>query len=301
MGKSISNQQTDQNLIDYGTSFWRYYNQIVQLAVSMFKWENLPDTVDERFLEMGLFDRGQMLFFEDEELGFLCLNFNTNGELDVYRRPVGRHAYAANKYQTDKTEKDSVIIYNNYTRTPSIWSVRQYAQRLTDLERAIDVNCKAQKTPVMILCDENQRLSMQNLYAKYEGNYPFIFGEKTLNPNSVKALVTGAPFVADRLYMIKMQIWNEIMTELGISNVSYQKKERLLSNEISTSMGSVVASRYSRLEMRRTAAKEINKMFGLNIEVNFRDDFEFSADDEGENDMSAGGNDDNSQKGGEEE
>lgn len=291
--------QTGDNIVDATTSFIRYYDDIVQLATSMFKWENLPDTVDERYLELGLFSRGQMLFFKDEGLsdkqgngGYLALNCTLGGQIDIYNNPIQRRAFATNGYNAWRDKTNSVIIYNNYLRKPSIFTVRQYAQRLADIERAIDINCKAQKTPVMILCDENERLSMENLYMKYEGNYPFIFGEKGLNPNNVKALVTGAPFVADKLYSIKTQIWNEIMSELGISNVSYQKKERLLSAEISTSMGSVVAFRYSRLEMRRKAAKEINKMFGLNIEVNFRDDFEFTQDDANENDMSNGGNND---------
>ena len=38
-------------------------------------------------------------------------------------------------------------------------------------------------------------------------------------------------------------------------------------------MGGVIASRYSRLEMRRQAADAINRMFNLNIEVDYRDDF----------------------------
>lgn len=257
----------------------KYYEHLMQLAMTMFKWENLPETVDERYLELGLFEKGQMLFFKDDEIGYLALNCTNGGQLDLYRNPIVRRAYASNGYNTWRDKTNSVIIYNNYLRQNSILGIRQYAQRLADIEGAIDVNCKAQKTPVMIVCDENQRLSLLNLYMQYDGNQPFIFGEKGLNAKDVKALVTGAPFVADKLYQIKMQIWNEALTSLGISNISYQKKERLVSDEVVRNMGGTIASRYSRLEMRRQAADRINKMFGLDISVDFREDFR-EADDE---------------------
>lgn len=278
--------QTNENMVNSSVAYLKYYNHLMQLAMTMFKWENLPETVDERFLELGLFEKGMMLFFEDKDLakekgghGFVCLNCTIGGQLDIYRNPIVRRAYANNGYNAWRDKTNSVIIYNNYLRQNSILGIRQFAQRLADIELAIDVNCKAQKTPVMILCDENQRLSLENMYMKYEGNYPFIFGEKALNPNSLKAIVTGAPFVADKLYQIKMQIWNEALTELGISNISYQKKERLVSDEVVRNMGGTIASRYSRLEMRRQAAERINKMFGLDISVDFREDFR-EADDE---------------------
>ena len=266
--------QTGDMILDSKVSFLKYYNHLVQLAISMFEWKNLPETVDERFLELGLFEKGQMLFFEDEEIGFLALNCTLGGQLDIYNNPIQRRAYASNGYNVWRDKFDSVIIYNNFIRQPSYLGMRQYAQRLADLELAIDVNCKAQKTPVMILCDENERLSLENMYMKYEGNYPFIFGEKQLKAQPLQAVSTGAPFVADKLYQIKMQIWNEAMTELGISNISYQKKERLVSDEVMRNMGGTIASRYSRLEMRRQAAEQINDMFGLDITVDFREDLE---------------------------
>ncbi len=108
---------------------------------------------------------------------------------------------------------------------------------------------------------------------KWDGNEPFIFGDKNLNPNSLKVLKTDAPYVADKLYQLKTEIWNEALTYLGISNVNYQKKERMITDEVMRAQGGVIASRYSRLESRRKACHEINKMFGLNIEVNYREDY----------------------------
>ena len=108
---------------------------------------------------------------------------------------------------------------------------------------------------------------------KYDGNVPYIFGDKNLNPNALKVLKTDAPYVADKLYALKTQLWNEALTYLGISNLNMQKKERLVSDEVIRSQGGVIASRHSRLEMRRQACKEINAMFGLDIWVDYREDF----------------------------
>ena len=254
-------------------TYLQYYNRLTELAISMFEWKNLPDTVDERFLELSLFGDGMAVFFKDEVLGYLCLQTMIGGQLDVYRIPKERTAYAMNGYNRHLDEKDSVIIFNNQLHTNSMLDVEMFSKRLYNLDRAIDVNANAQKTPVLIQCDESQRLTMKNLYMQYEGNEPFIFGTKGLDAEGLKVLQTGAPYVADKLYMLKTQIWNEALTYLGISNLNVQKKERLVSDEVMRNMGGVIASRYGRLNARRQACEQINEMFGLNIEVDYREDY----------------------------
>ena len=255
-------------------TFRQYYNRLTELSISMFDWKNLPDTVDPRYLELTLFTDGQAVFFKDEEIGFLALQNTKGGKFNVYRVPVERRAYAVNGYQKDLTDKDSVIIFNNYLHNNSRLDVEMFARRLWNLDRAIDVNANAQKTPVLIQCDETQRLTMLNLYKKYDGNEPFIFGDKNLNPNAIKTLKTDAPYVADKLYQLKTQIWNEALTYLGISNINITKKERLITDEVTRNQGGTIASRYSRLEARRDACKEINKMFGLDIWCDYREDYQ---------------------------
>ena len=239
----------------------------------MFEWKNLPDTVDPRFLELTLFTDGQAVFFRDEVMGYLALQNALGGEFDVYRIPKNRRAFAVNGYQKQLDESDSVIIYNNYLHTNSMLDVRMFANRLYNLDRAIDVNANAQKTPILLLCDESERLSLENLYAQYDGNKPVIKGTRALNPNDITCINTGAPFVADKLYQLKTQIWNEALTYLGISNLNIQKKERLVSDEVTRNLGGTMASRYSRLEARKDACRQINKLFGLDLDVEYREDY----------------------------
>lgn len=255
-------------------TYMQYLNRLTELSVSMFEWKNLPPTVDARYLELHLFENGSMVYFDDDVIGNLCLDCLPSGRLDVYGNPVLRRAYSGyNNYQKLLKESNSVIIWNNYLHTNSILEVKMFAKRLYNLDRIIDVNANAQKTPVLIQGTEQQRLTLKNLYKEFDGNSPFIFGDKNLDLNSLKCLQTGAPYVCDKLYNLKQMYWNEALTYLGINNTGAQKRERMLAIESSQAQGGTISSRYSRLQSRREAVEKINAMFGTNIEVNYREDF----------------------------
>lgn len=264
----------EESAITNVTTFDFYADRLTELAISMFEWKNLPDGIDERFLELTLFTDGQAVFFKDEIAEqYACLQVTTNGRLNKYRVPITRRAYAVNGYNKELTIDNSVIIYNNRLRQPGIRYTNMYAKRLWDLDRTIDVNAKAQKTPILVQCTEAQRLTLLNLYKDYDGNSPFIYGDKNLDLTGLKSINTGAPYVADKIYTLKTQIWNEALTYLGISNINIQKKERLITDEVVRNQGGTIASRYSCLKARKQACEEINKMFGLNISVSYSEDF----------------------------
>ena len=275
MGRRKTNFEESLAMNNY--THMQYAYRLMELSISMFEWKNLPEGVDERFLEMVLFTDGHAVFFKDDELGdYLALQCLINGKLNVYRIPINRRAFAVNGYQKKLTDNDSVIIFNNMLHTNSWLDVKMFAKRLYNLDRIIDVNANAQKTPILIKGNEQQRLTLTNLYKEYDGNAPVIFADKSLDMNALQVLSTQAPYVADKIYQLKTQIWNEALTYLGISNVSFQKRERMVSDEVTRSQGGTVASRYSRLNARRQACEQINKMFGLNIECDFREDYQFS-------------------------
>lgn len=255
-----------------------YLDQILEIAIARYKWNGLPNTVDERFLELTLCGKnGAVLFFSDENIGFLALPCTMNGRWNVYNIPIERRAYATNGYQATRDDTDSVIIYSNQLHNGmSVYNrLIQYAKDLYLIDSIIMINVNAQKTPLMLLADEKQMLTLKNLYMKYDGNQPFIFGNKNdLNPNSIQAMATGAPYVADKLYELKQNIWNEVLTFLGVPNVQMNKKERLITDEVNRGLGGVFASRYSGLLSRRQACDQINEMFGLNLSVEYRNESE---------------------------
>lgn len=246
-----------------------YFNQLFEIAISMFKWMNLPDTVDPRFLELTLFNQGQAVFFRDEVLGELAMQVLANGPFNVYSIPVNRRAVASNSYQKELNINDSVIIYNNYSRVATAPPIRIFATRLANLDMTIDVNVNAQKTPILLVCDENERLTLENLYMSYQGNEPLIKGTRALRPDSLKVLKTDAPYTADKLAYLRTSIWNDALSYLGIPNVPYQKRERLVSEEVTQAAGGTMANRLGRLNARKDACRQINEMFGLNIDCEY--------------------------------
>ena len=283
--KTFFDESLMKNTEDYG----QYLMMLTELSISMFDWENLPSTINQRFLEITLFSDGFAAFFKDEDLdaeaitgvpdtdndtgAYLALQVSMNGRLNVYREPIYYRAYAVNGYQKQLNNNNSVIIYNNMLHTNSILIAKIFARRLYNLDQIINVNANAQKTPVAIQCDETERLTYLNAFKEIDGNAPVLFATKNIDLSQLKAINMQAPYVADKLYQLKNQYWNEAMTYLGISNVSFQKKERMVQDEVIRSQGGTIASRYSRLQSRRNACDKINSMFGLNVSCDFREDY----------------------------
>lgn len=270
MGRKTAQREFWESAKMNNATFRMYFDRLVGIAVSMFEWHNLPKSIDPRFLELSLFTEGKALFFRDEIMGELALKFMSAGPLDVYQIPTKRAAFAANGYYKMCDETNSVIIWNNVMHTNSFNDVEISAMRLYDIQRTIDTNIKAQKTPVMIQCSEEQRLTMKQLYKQYEGNEPFIFADKDLNMNAVKAITTQAPYVADVLFNAKKEIWNEALSALGVPVTDRVKRERLLAAEIAGDKAGSYAQQFIRLNPREKACEEINDMFGTDISVTYR-------------------------------
>lgn len=276
------NSKFKDSLQQNNYTYRQYIDRLMSLAISMFEWTGLPDSVDPRYIETTLFNTGCAVWFKDELLadsndttgGYLCLTCTPKSQFDVYGNPIVRTAYSRyNGYRRELDNKNSVIIWNNELRKNSVLQVTQFARRLYNLDRIIDVNANAQKTPILLTGNETQQLTLRNLYEQYDGGEPVIFGDKNLDISRVSALRTDAPYVCDKIYTLKTQIWNEALTVLGISNVNTSKKERMVTDEIIRNEGGTVANRYSRLNARQQACEKINKMFGLDVWCEFRNDF----------------------------
>lgn len=271
MGRRTNKANQDESFVMNNETFIDFFSRLKEIAISMFEWINLPPEIDERFLELTLCETGMALFFEDEIAEkYVALTTMIGGPLDIYRIPMYRRAYATNGYQWEGNPDNSVLIFNNYQHTPTFLSLKLYALRLYEIQRTIDVNVKAQKTPVLIRSSEAQRLTMKNAYMQYDGNQPFIFADRNFDMSGFEVLRTDAPYVSDKLYVLMKQIWNDAMGYLGVSNASSEKRERLVTDESAMQFGATEAQRFSRLNARKQAADQINRMFGLNIDVRYR-------------------------------
>ena len=228
MGRKRKTTFVESALMNNRT-YIQYYNRLTELALSMFEWTNLPKTVDARFLEMCLFSEGKAVFFEDKDLGYVGLQCAISGRLNVYRIPINRRAYASNGYNKDLTDKDSVIIYNNFMHTNSKLDVEMFSKRLYNLDRIIDVNANAQKTPVLIKCTEEERMTMLNLYKDFDGNVQ----EESVDKKRFDEITSQGGKVL------------EVQDKGLIYNVEYKDKEgniRELKNANATQINDIISS-----------------------------------------------------------
>ena len=274
----------DSALMDSST-YWDYVERFKKICLSMFEWVNLPETMNARFLEECLYYKGQAGLIKDETYGFINTQVANNGYLNIYGLPTSLNCYSFG-YQTIKNlytgidgteDKDCVLVMNNWQRIPTASTIELFCQRLAEAELTASINIKAQKTPVLIVVDENQRLMMENLYNQYNGNRPFIFGDKNqLSENAIKSINTGAEFIADKVMSYKKEIWNEALTFLGINNLSNEKKERMITDEASSNNELINLNLQSMLIPRQEACKQFNKLFNLTgdkaISVRLRSD-----------------------------
>ena len=253
-------------------TYFDYVERFKKICLSMFDWVNLPESMSARYLEECLYYKGQAALLKDELYGFINTQCASNGYLNIYGLPTSLNCYSyqynsiRNLYTgLEGTEdKDCVLVMNNWERIPTANTIELFCQRLSEADMVCTVNIKSQKTPVLILVDENQRLMMENLYAQYDGNRPFIFGDKNqLSADSIKSINTQAPFVADKIMEYKKQIWNEALQYLGINSLQTEKKERLITDEASSNNELINLNLQSMLIPRQEACKQFNKLFGL--------------------------------------
>lgn len=250
--------------------FHDYYTRLKNIALSVFKWEGLPETCNARFLEDTLFHFGKAVFVEDENMRYLNLKVNPADTLNVYNEPESYEAFSTG-YSKMFDKDDCVIIRNNLMEKSTDSTIGMFAERLAIIEMAISVNINAQKTPILIRCDEKTRLTLENVYKQYEGDNPVIFGAKSLQEKPLDVLTTGAPFVADKLREEKRAVWNEALEFMGINtNPSDKKKERLIISEVESNNEQIDIQSLTMLLCRESACEQINKKYGLNVSVSLR-------------------------------
>jgi hypothetical protein len=253
-------------------TYFDYVERFKKICLSMFEWVNLPESMNARYLEECLYYKGQASLLKDELYGFINTQCASNGYLNIYGLPSSLNCYSyqynsiRNLYTglDGSEDKDCVLVMNNWQRIPTASTIELFCQRLAEAEMTAQVNIKAQKTPVLIVVDENQRLMMENLYSQYDGNRPFIMGDKNqVGDGVVKSINTGAPFIADKIMEYKKQIWNEALTYLGVNTLQTEKKERLITDEASSNNELINLNLQSMLVPRQEACKQFNKLFGL--------------------------------------
>ena len=273
----------EESLFNNMEDYEIFKGRLFDLACGCFNFENLDLNIDKRFIIKKLILEGQLLAFEDPDLmnyegkpTFFLYPFFSGGRMNEYMLPtVRRVVFANNGASYTRDANTSVILRVNISGTSLYRVIEYFARTLYLINRTIQINVNAQKTPVALVCDEDTRLSYENLLKEYMGNAPVIFGNKSLDISNLKSISLQAPYVADRLYELRTNLWNEFLTFFGIPNISISKKERMISDEVTRNMGGILVARQNFENMILDDIEKINRRFNKDIKFvwGIKDDY----------------------------
>lgn len=258
------------------------YNRLSLLAKAVFEWHGLPEGMNEKFIERYLYEDGRCMFFHDQTLGWMITRCTDSATLNPYDEPTRLFPAATNYIPDEAEDNDSlrgyevgsecVLIQNNDDGLPTNRTIRLFAARMALMQRTIDVNIKAQKTPYIIRCaNKNQLLSLRNMFKDIDGFEDCVVVDKSMEAeDAIKVFNTNAPIVFDKLAIEKNKLWNECMTFLGVNNANMDKRERLVDDEVQANNEQIMLSAEMMLKARERAAEAMSKLSGLNISVKIR-------------------------------
>ena len=282
MKRLRKNNSFEDTMLLNDSTYVDYLERLKKIALSIFEWTDLPDSMNSRYLEMCLYYTGKAGLLYDNDYGFINTQAVSNGYINIYGLPTKLNCFSYSYNTTRKTymgfnekakkDQEAILVLNNYEMLPTCSTIELYAMRMAEAQRTVDINIRAQRTPILIETDQNQKFTMRQVYEQYDGNAPVIYGNKNAGiDGSLKVLKTDAPMVFDKIMEYKRDIFNEALTYLGVSNLD-EKKERRVVNEAESNNEVINLNLQSYLTPRKEACKQFNEKFGTNIDVKVRSD-----------------------------
>lgn len=268
-GYSLNNLKAINPAINRQLIFNHYVKALYLIASNRYKWKNLPITIEQRILEQSCIFYGYCLFLEIPYYGYSCLPCTSASRLDINDIPIKRYVNRANGFHTIRTKEDSVLIFNDTTLQPMIQDIIYFAQKLTNIQMAKEVNTALQMRPKLIVTDEDGVNTWKNISYKSQLGEPVIYAKKGLISGEWKDIDLGVECRLEEYEMEKNAIYSEYLTFLGYNNLNIFKRANLISEEALGNADKVIGYRNNGLDMRKKACQEINAMFGLEIEVEF--------------------------------
>ena len=268
MKKKVINSQ----LSNFKT-YTAYKDKMLGLAMNVFQFKGLDEFIDRSVMNYELVTRGSIAFFKDEIMDkVLCLPWANVGPLDMYGRPTKIRVISKNaQYTRELNSNEFIIMYDNESHISILQNILQSAERLSLIKRTMDINIAQMKTPRIWTTSEENKRTVEDLLNEIDTNVNEVLAYDNIGIDGIESVLSPAPYVTDKLNQAKEEEWSEFLNLIGICNVSVEKKERLIQDEVMISMGGTIASRYTRFAARQKALDMINKKWKTNIEVEFYD------------------------------
>ena len=239
----------------------------------------IPKEWAENYFENVLFRTGKIAIFDTPRYGVICQQCGLRG-FDIFYQPT--HAVIANPYIEGITkdlrigdECEIIRLQDDYSGVMDI--VYTYASKMALLSEAIDNNIFAVKVATVFACkDDKQAVSFRKMYEKISAGMPAVFVDKSLFDDD------GNPqwqqFQADlsKQYLVDKYIENmksiEAMydAEIGLNNVNYEKKERLIVDEINANNQSTESKLDKWIETMQACCEKVNDKYGIGINIERR-------------------------------
>ena len=258
-------------------TYKNYLDKMLLLAENVFQFKGINNFVDMAVVNLELVTKGSVAWFYDDIMQMVvALPYSNVGKLDMYGRPTKIMVRAKNgQYYRYLDRGEFVIMYDNDSKLPIYSNILSAAERMALIKRTIDINTRQQQTPRFWKTSEENKKTIHDLVNEVEANVNTVITYDNIDIDETTLVLEPAPYVSDKLTDLKKEEWAEFLELIGISNLAVQKKERVIRDEITSTMGGTIASRYSRFESRRKAIEEINEKWGefleTPIEVEFYD------------------------------
>lgn len=248
------------------------------IAINIFEWkrkngeplETLSEGLTSTQIEEELYDKGSSLFFNDENIGYMALPVAPANKLNVYKKPTNFRAIG-NNYTKEYNVDNSVLIKNNTLKKATFDIINYYTGKLADIELTKDLHRNAHKTPLVLETTEDTLLTAKNIFKKIHANEPVIFKNKTRGEGEVgvSVLNSNVSYINDKLEDDYHNYEARILTVLGLDNYVEDKHERVQSAEVESQQEYIISSFRASLNERKKACEKINKMFGLDLVVDY--------------------------------
>ena len=252
-----------------------YYFYYSNLALNRFRWENLPDGITSRNIEMALFKSGQAFFTDTKEYGLICLPCSATG-FNLYGDPSEVLVTGIGYSESFNVDK-GVLIRENDLLYPPLIHLLHYMDVMTKVDDTVLMNLGQQKFPIIFTKTSNTQLSIEQFQQDiFDSYFPVQIVDKNMEKalgngngtlDTVKALKTEAPYLLDKLQDFKHDKESELYTFLGVNNANTDKRERLITSEVEANNGQILLALDVAFKNRQLACKQINEKYGLNVKV----------------------------------